>query len=441
MKAVLRWMPGLRLLRGYERKWLSADLLAGLVLAAALVPVGMAYAELAGLPPVYGLYASTVPLLVYAIFGPSPLLVMGPDSSTAPLVAAAIIPLALADPSQRIALAGMLALLVGVMSLVVGVARLGFVAALLSKPVRLGYMNGIAIVVIVSQLPKLLGYKVSADGVIEQGVEFFRGIGGVNPVAAAMGVGSLVVILLLRWLMPKVPAPLIVVFLATAATAVFGLERYGFPVVGVLPQGLPLPAWPSVGISQVLTLTAGALGVTILSITDTSVLSQSFAGRFGYEVDADEEFTALGVANAAVGLFQGFPVSGSSTRSAINQSAGAKTQLAGVTAAVVLGAMLVATPWLLKTLPISVLAAVVIYAGLELADIRGTVRLWSLRRTEFLLSIVSLLGVLASRRAAGRVPGRRVVDAQLHPSAVVAARRRPRPRPRREGLPRHQRLR
>ena len=185
------------------------------MLAAALVPVGMAYAELSGLPPVYGLYASLLPLLAYALFGPSRVLVMGPDSSTAPLVAAAIIPLALADPSQRIALAGMLALLVGVMSLVVGVARLGFVAALLSKPVRLGYMNGIAVVVVVSQLPKLLGFKAPAEGVFLQIIEFGRGLGSVNPVAAALGVSSLVIILVLRALMPKVPGPLVVVVLGS----------------------------------------------------------------------------------------------------------------------------------------------------------------------------------------------------------------------------------
>jgi MFS superfamily sulfate permease-like transporter len=165
--------------------------------------------------------------------------------------------------------------------------------------------------------------------------------------------------------------------------------------VGVLPQGLPIPSWPGVGIPQVLALVAGAFGVAVLSLTDTSVLSQSFAGRFGYDVDADEEFTSLGVANVAVGLFQGFPVSGSQTRTAINQAAGAKTQLSGVVAAVALGAMLVTTPWLLKTLPISVLAAVVVSAGFELADVSGTVRLWSMRPTEFVLSVASFLGVLA----------------------------------------------
>ncbi len=395
MKALLRWMPGLRSLLGYRRAWLTHDLLAGLVLAAALVPVGMAYAELSGLPPVYGLYASLLPLLAYALFGPSRLLVMGPDSSIAPLVAAAIIPLALADTSQRIALAGMLALLVGVMALVVGVGRLGFVAALLSKPVRLGYMNGIAVVVIVSQLPKLLGFKAPAEGVFFQIIEIGRGLGSINPVAAALGVSSLAIILVLRALMPKVPGPLVVVVLGAVATAALDLQSYGIATVGVLPQGLPMPSWPGVGIPQAMGLVAAAFGIAVISLTDTSVLSQSFAGRFGYEVDADEEFVSLGVANLAVGLFQGFPVSGSSTRTAINQSAGAKSQLSGIVAAVLLGSMLVATPWLLETLPISVLAAVVISAGFELADIAGTTRLWKVRRTEFALSVVSFLGVLA----------------------------------------------
>jgi high affinity sulfate transporter 1 len=394
VKVLLRWMPGLRSLAAYQRAWLPADLVAGLVLAAALVPVGMAYAELAGLPPVYGLYASLIPLLVYAVFGPSPVLVMGPDSATASLVAAAIVPLALADPAHRIALAGMLALLVGAMALVVGVARLGFVAALLSKPVRLGYMDGIAVVVVVSQLPKLLGFKAPAEGVVLQVVEFAKGADAINPVAAALGICSLAVIVALRAWAPKVPGPLVVVFAGAVATAAFQLQQYGIATVGVLPQGLPLPSWPAVGIPQTLTLVAAAFGIAVISLTDTSVLSQSFASRFGYEVDADEEFVSLGVANLAVGLFQGFPVSGSQTRTAINQAAGAKTPLSGIVAAVVLGSMLVATPWLLQTLPISVLAAVVISAGFELADVHGTSRLWVIRRTEFALAVASFLGVI-----------------------------------------------
>lgn len=394
-KTPLRWVPGLRFLAGYRKEWLSADLIAGLVLAAALVPVGMAYAELAGVPPVYGLYASLVPLLVYAVFGPSPVLVMGPDSSTAPLVAAAIVPLALTDPTQRVALAGMLTLLVGGMALVVGVARLGFVAALLSKPVRLGYMSGIAVVMVVSQLPKLLGFSAPTDGVITQIVGTIRGIGATNPAAAALGIVSLAVVLVLRAVAPKVPGPLLVVVGGAVAAAALNLERFGVLTVGVLPQGLPLPTWPAVSAPQTLALVAAAFGIAVISLTDTSVLSQSFAARDGHEVDADEEFVALGVANLAVGFFQGFPVSGSSTRTAVNRSVGAKTQLSGIVAAAVLGAMLVATPWLLNTLPVAVLAAVVISAGIELADVPGAVRLWTIRRTEFSLSVASFLGVIA----------------------------------------------
>lgn len=394
MRRWLKWTPGLRLLSAYEASWLRADLVAGLVLAAILVPVGMAYAELAGLPPVFGLYASLLPMLAYTVFGPSRTMVMGPDSATASLVAAAIIPLALGNPSHRIALAAMLAVMVGVMSLVVGVARLGFIAALLSKPVRIGYMNGIAVVVVVSQLAKLFGFSAPAESMWGRLSAFGAGIQQTNFVALAMGVASLVVILGCRWLLPKVPGPLVVVVLATGATAIFGLTQYGIATVGVLPQGLPLPSWPAVDFQQSMLLVAGAFGIAVITLTDTSVLSQSFASRFGQDVSANEEFIALGAANLATGLFQGFPISGSQTRTAINQSAGAKTPLSGLVAALVLGLLLIATPWLLATLPISVLAAVVISAGFELADIHGSLRLLKVRRTEFALLVATFAGVL-----------------------------------------------
>jgi high affinity sulfate transporter 1 len=390
----LRFTPGLRVLAGYERRWLRPDLIAGLVLAAILLPVGMAYAELAGLPPVVGLYASLVPLFVYAVFGPSRPLVVGPDSATASLVGAAIIPLAFANSPERIALAGMLALLVGAMCLAVGVGRLGFVTSLLSKPVRIGYMNGIAIVVIVSQLPKLFGFRAPAEGVIAETTAFARAISLTNWVAFALGAGSLVLVLLLRAFARKVPGPIIVVAASTIVTAALDLTRFGVAVVGRLPEGLPRPAWPAVGLSQTIGIAGAALGIAIISLTDTTVLSSSFASRFGYSVNANEEFVAVGVSNVAAGLFQGFPVSGSQTRSALNKAAGAKTPLSGVVAGVVLGVLLVALPWLLSTLPISVLAAIVITAGVELSDVRGTVRLWHLRRTEFALSLISFVGVI-----------------------------------------------
>ena len=390
----LRFTPGLRILANYQRRWLRADLIAGLVLAAILLPVGMAYAELAGLPPVVGLYASLIPLFVYAVFGPSRSLVVGPDSATASLVAAAIVPLALVNMSHRVALAGMLAVLVGAMCLAVGIGRLGFVTSLLSKPVRLGYMNGIAVVVIVSQLAKLFGFRAPAEGVLNEIVEFARHISATNWIALAIGAGSLVVVLVIRAFAPKFPGPLVVVAGSAIVTAAFGLARLGVAVVGRLPQGLPMPTWPAIGLRDTTTLAAAAVGIAIISLTDTTVLSSSFASRFSYSVDANEEFIAMGASNLVAGLFQGFPVSGSQTRTAINQSAGAKSPLSGIVAAVALGILLVAVPWLLATLPISVLAALVIMAGIELSDIRGTVRLWYLRRTEFALSLISFAGVI-----------------------------------------------
>jgi high affinity sulfate transporter 1 len=382
------------LLLGYRREWLRSDVLAGLVLAAVILPVGMAYAELAGLPPVVGLYASLIPLFAYAIFGPSPTLVVGPDSATAALVGAAIIPLALVGTTHRLALAAMLAVLVGGMCVAVGLSRLGFVTSLLSKPVRIGYMNGIAVVVIVSQLPKLFGFKAPAEGPIGEAFAFAAGLVSTNPVAIALGAGSLAIILLAKRFAPSFPSPLAVVVGSAALVAVVGEAKMGIATVGRLPQGLPSLSWPGVGASQTLTLFAAAVGIAIITLTDTTVLSTSFASRLRYDVDANEEFLAMGLANVVSGLFQGFPVSASSTRSAANQTAGAKSPLSGVVAGVALGTMLVAVPWLVSTLPIAVLAAIVITAGLELADVKGTLRLLNVRRTEFALSMVSFIGVL-----------------------------------------------
>ncbi len=393
MNAWLRF-PGLRSLRGYQPAWLGRDVLAGIVLAAVCVPAGMAYAELSGLPAVYGLYASILPLVAYTVFGPSRALVMGPDSSIAPLVAATIVPLALADPGRRIVLASMLALIVGAMCLVVGLGRLGFITDLLAKPVRIGYLNGIAVVVVVSQLPKILGISASGDAVQERVVAIARGVGATNPATVAIGAGALAVILVLRAFAPKVPGALIAVVGALVVSSAMGLSEQGVKTLGMLPQGLPTFRLPMVGFREAIELAGGALGIAVIALTDTSVLSQALAARKSGAVDANEEFAALGIANAAAGLFQGFPVSASSSRSATNASARAKTQAAGLVAAIAIGVLLVAAPGLLGPLPLSVLGAVIIDAGIGMADVRGTWRLWGLRRTEFWLSIISFLGVV-----------------------------------------------
>jgi high affinity sulfate transporter 1 len=395
--------PGLRLLSSYQRSWLSKDLVAGLVLTALLVPQGMAYAELAGLPPITGLYTSILCLVGYAIFGPSRVLVLGPDSSLGPMIAATIIPIvgANGDPQRAIALASMLALLVGVMTVLAGVAKLGFVADLLSKPTQIGYMNGLALTILVSQLPKLFGFSVDADGLIPEAAGFTKGLANGETVAAALAIGllGLVLIVLLQRLVPKLPAVLAAVVVSILAANAFNLADHGVSLVGPLPQGFPPFTLPSVPLSDMALLVAGAVGIAVVSLTDTISTSSAFAARAGQEVDGDREMIGIGAANIAAGFFQGFPVSTSGSRTAVAEQAGAKTQLTGLVGALAITLMLLVTPGLLRNLPQPTLAAVVITASLSLADIPGTVRLWRQRRTEFTLSMaafagVALLGVL-----------------------------------------------
>ena len=396
-------VPGLGLLSSYRRSWLSKDLVAGLVLTALLVPQGMAYAELAGLPAITGLYTSILCLVGYAIFGPSKILVLGPDSSLGPMIAATIIPIvgANGDPERAIALASMLALLVGVMTVLAGVAKLGFVADLLSKPTQIGYLNGLALTILVGQLPKLFGFSVDADGLIPEAAGFAKGLANGETVAAALAIGllGLILIILLQRLLPKIPAVLVAVIVSILAANAFNLADHGVSLVGPLPQGFPPLTLPGVSLSDMALLVGGAVGIAVVSLTDTISTSSAFAARAGQEVDGDKEMIGIGAANIAAGFFQGFPVSTSGSRTAVAEQAGAKTQLTGLVGALAITLMLLVAPGLLRNLPQPTLAAVVITASLSLADIPATVRLWRQRRTEFLLSMaafagVALLGVL-----------------------------------------------
>jgi high affinity sulfate transporter 1 len=395
-RGIWKWLPGLRVAREYQWSWLPRDVVAGLVLTALLVPAGMGYAEASGLPPITGLYATIVPLIAYAIVGPSRILVLGPDSSLAPLIAASIVPLAAGDPDEAIVLAGMLSILAGGICIVAGLARFGFVTDLLSKPVRYGYMNGIALVVIISQLPKLCGFSVDADGVVEGVQEFVRGVadGRTNSTALAIGLGGLVLILAFKRWLPRVPGVLVCVVGATIVVALGDLAaRYDVPVVGPLPRGLPSFSVPDVAAADLGQLAAGALGIALVSFADTSVLSRTFAVRHGYDVDPNQEMIALGTANVASGLFSGFPVSSSSSRTPVAEQAGSRSQLTGVVGAAAIALMLIVAPGLVRNLPQSALAAVVITAALGLFEVAGVRRLWRMRRREFALSIVCFLGV------------------------------------------------
>ena len=390
-------VPGLALLRSYERSWLGRDVVAGLVLTALLVPQGMAYAELAGLPPITGLYTSILCLLGYALFGPSRILVLGPDSSLGPMIAATVLPLVAADgdPARAVALGSALALMVGLIALIAGIGKLGFVADLISKPTMIGYMNGLAVTILIGQLPKLFGFSTDATGVLAEARAFVRGVGDGETVAAALAVGlsALAVMLVLQRFWPKIPSVLAAVVVSIAAAYAFDLEGRGVDLVGPLPQGFPPLTVPSVHASDIPLLIGGAFGIALVSLADTIATASAFAGRSGKEIDGNREMLGVGAANIAAGLFQGFPVSTSGSRTAVAEQAGAKTQVTGLVGAVAIATMLLAFPGLLRDLPQPTLAAVVIVASLSLADIPGVMRLWRQRRTECGLSIAAFLGV------------------------------------------------
>ncbi len=390
-------IPGLNVIAGYERRWLSKDIVAGLVLTAILVPQGMAYAELAGLPPITGLYTSILCLLGYAVFGPSKILVLGPDSALGPMIAATIVPLmgAGGDPARAVALASLLALIVGLIMILSGIAKLGFVADLLSKPTRIGYMNGLALTILVGQLPKLFGFSVDADGLIPEASGFIHGLMHGEAVGAALFVGgsSLILIFVLQRWLPKLPAVLIAVVVAIISVNVFDLVAKGVSVVGTLPQGFPPFTIPDVSVSDLPLLVGGALGIALVALADTISTASAFAARSGDEVHGSQEMVGIGMANIAAGFFQGFPVSTSGSRTAVAEQSSAKTQLTGVVGAVTITLMLVFVPGLLRNLPQPTLAAVVIAASVSLADIAGTRRLWRLRHTEFWLCMAAFIAV------------------------------------------------
>jgi high affinity sulfate transporter 1 len=389
-------MPIIAVLKNYQLPWLLQDIVAGLVLTAILIPAGMGYSEAAGLPAIYGLYATIVPLIAYAIFGPSRILVLGPDSALIPLISATVLPLSNGDPLQAIAIAGVLAILSGIICIVAGLARFGFITELLSKPIRYGYLNGIAVTILIGQLPKIFGFSVSGNTIWEALIGFVQGVqeGKTNTTALAIGLSCLLMILVLKRIAPKISGVLIVVVVATIISSLFDLaQRSGISVVGVLPQGLPMFQVPNIAPIKFDTLFSSALAIALVSYADLSVLSRTFAIRGGYKVDRNQELIALGIANIAAGLFQGFSVSSSASRTPVAEAADSKTQITGVVGAICLAIVLWFAPMLLRDLPQAALSAVVISAGIAIFEIRGTLRLYQLRRFEFFLSIVCFCGV------------------------------------------------
>ena len=398
-----RWAPGIHTLRHYEADWLWHDVFAGLVLAAMLVPVGIAYAAASGLPGIHGLYATIVPLLVYAMFGPSRIVVLGPDSALAAVILGVIAPLSGGDPVRAAMLAAMMALVSGAVLIVAGIARLGFLTELLSKPIRYGYMNGIALTVLISQLPKLLGFSIESEGPLKDLWAIATGIheGKMNWAAFAVGLGTLIVILLLKG-SKRLPRVLIAVVGATLVVALLDLATgHGVKVLGPLPQGLPAFAIPRIGYSDLIPVLAGGSAIALVSFADTSVLSRTYAARLGDKVDPNQEMVGLGAANLATGFFQGFPISSSSSRTPVAETAGARTQLANVVGALAIAFLLLLAPNLLQHLPNAALAAVVIAAAIGLIEINDLKRIYRIQRWEFWLTVLCFVGVAVL----GPIPG------------------------------------
>ena len=399
----MRWLPGLAILRHYRAGWFVHDFVAGLVLATMLVPVGIAYASASGLPGIYGLYATIMPLLAYAVFGPSRILVLGPDSSLAAIILGVVAPLSGGDPSRVVALAGMMAIVSGTICILAGLAKLGFVTELLSKPIRYGYMNGIALTVLISQLPKLFGLSIDGAGPLRDLWAIGDGIasGKANWTAFAVGSSTLAMILLLKN-SKRLPAVLIAVIVATIAVATLDLAtRAGVSVLGPLPKGLPAFAIPWISSTDILPVLVGGGAVALVSFADTSVLSRVYASRMRMKVDPNQEMVGLGTANLAAGFFQGFPISSSSSRTPVAEAAGAKTQLTGVVGALVVALLLLVAPNLLRNLPSAALAAVVISSAIGLIEVTDLKRIYRIQRWEFWLSIVCFAGVAIL----GAIPG------------------------------------
>jgi SulP family sulfate permease len=392
-----RTAPGIAALTGYRRSWLRGDLLAGLTVAAYLVPQVMAYAGVAGLPPVAGLWAILPALALYAMFGSSPLLSVGPESTTALMTATVVGPLVGADPGRYAALAAALAVTVGLLCLAARLLRLGFVADLFSRPVLIGYLAGVALIMMVDQLPKLTGVPTTGSEFFPQLWSFVRNLGQAHAATVLLAALALVVLFTVVRLAPAVPGPLLVVVLGTAAVAAFDLdEKYGIKVIGKVPAGLPTLAVPD--LTEIPHLVLPALGVLLVAYTDCILTARAFTGRpedGGAELDANQEFLALGVTNIGAGVLHGFPVSSSASRTALASSSGARSQAYSLVSGLVVLAVLLFLSPLLTSTPSAVLGALVVYAAVRMIDLAGFRRLASFRRRELLLALGCLAGVLA----------------------------------------------
>ncbi|MDJ0651317.1 MAG: solute carrier family 26 protein [Xenococcaceae cyanobacterium MO_188.B19] len=389
-------LPGLKKMLSYRRKWLRGDVLAGLTVAAYLIPQCMAYGELAGVEPVAGLWAILPPMIIYALFGSSPQLSIGPESSTAVMTAVAIAPLATARTDAYISLAALLAIFMGLVCIVGYVARLGFLADLLSKPILIGYMAGIALIMIGGQLGKIGKIEIEANDFLGQVSEFINKLELAHSPTLILALLVLIFLFAFQRRFPNLPIPLIAVLLSTAAVAIFNLDDQGVAVVGAIPAGLPHFAIPDISVTDLISLGASAVGISIVGYSDNVLTARAFANRNNYKIDANQELLALGVANLGNGLMQGFPISSSGSRTVIGDSLGSKSQLYSLVAMVAVILVLLFLRPILALFPKAALGAIVIYAATKLIEVPEFIRLYRFRRSEFILAILTTMMVLVT---------------------------------------------
>jgi high affinity sulfate transporter 1 len=385
----------------YDPSWFRMDLVAGLSVAAVAVPTAIAYAQLAGVPPANGLYASILPLVVYAFLGSSRQLIVAPDAATCAMVATIVMPLAAADPNRIIPLTMVLTMITGVFCVVAGLARLGFLTNFLARPILVGYLNGIALSIISGQLGRLFGFSIEPAGFFRLLYHFVVKLGQTHGPTLATGLAAFALLRLLKHLLPKIPAPLIVTALAIAASSLFDLDKRGVALLGSIPAGLPALIIPHIAGDEWGRLVFSAAGLALISFNSGMVTARGFAVKNRYEIDSNQEFIALGVADLGAGIMQGFAVTGADSRTAVNDSMGGKTQVTSLVAAGLLVLVLLFLTAPLALLPITVLAAVLVNAALGLFDLDYLAKLRRISRQEFRLSLVASLGVIT----VGVLPG------------------------------------
>ncbi|MBH9408671.1 SulP family inorganic anion transporter [Pseudomonas aeruginosa] len=396
-----RWVPGLDSLLHYRRAWFRPDVQAGLSVAAIQIPTAIAYAQIAGFPPQVGLYACILPMLIYALIGSSRQLMVGPDAATAAMVAAAITPLAAGDPQRLVDLSMIVAIMVGLFSIVAGLARAGFIASFLSRPILVGYLNGIGLSLLVGQLGKRFGYEAATSGFVAGILALLENLLHIHWPTLILGSLSLLLMVLLPRRFPQLPGALCGVLLASLAAALLGLDRYGVELLGEVPAGLPQLSWPQTSLEELKSLLRDATGITVVSFCSAMLTARSFGARHGYSINANHEFVALGLANIGAGVSQGFAISGADSRTAVNDMVGGKTQLVGVVAALVIAATLLLLNKPLGWVPMPALGAVLLLAGWGLIDVQALKGFWKLSRFEFSLCLLTTVGVLS----VGVLPG------------------------------------